>query len=89
MLKAGALTSQGEILMSDLKTRFGKRLRYLRRQRDMTQEQLAENAEISVDFAGLMERGVNAPSFNTLEKLARALDLEVHDLFDFGRVSPS
>ena len=56
--------------MSKLRVQFGRRLRQLRRQKDMTQEQLAEAAGISVDRLSNIERGVNAPSFETLEKLA-------------------
>jgi transcriptional regulator with XRE-family HTH domain len=33
----------------------------------MTQEQFAEALGISVDFLSLVERGINAPSFDTLE----------------------
>ncbi|MFQ6094469.1 MAG: helix-turn-helix domain-containing protein [bacterium] len=49
--------------MSDLKINFGRRIRVLRKRIGMTQEQLAEAADISVDFLSLVERGVNAPSF--------------------------
>lgn len=69
--------------MKHLRTQFGKRLRDLRKQKDMTQEQLAEKTLISVDFLSLIERGINAPSFDTLEKLAIALDTPVKHLFDF------
>ncbi len=50
----------------------------------MTQEQLAEAADISVDFLSLMERGVNAPSFATLERLADALGVPAKELFEFS-----
>ena len=70
--------------MNDLKQRFGKRLRQLRRERGLTQEQLAEASDLSVDFVSLLERGVNAPSFETLEVLATVLDVPVRDLFYFG-----
>ena len=70
--------------MKHLKTQFGKRLRDLRRQKNMTQEQLAEKALISVDFLSLIERGINAPSFDTLEKLAIALDVRVKRFFEFN-----
>lgn len=70
--------------MSDLKTRFGRRIRVLRKRKGMTQEQLAEAADISVDFLSLVERGVNAPSFTTLERLADALGVPEKDLFEFG-----
>jgi transcriptional regulator with XRE-family HTH domain len=71
-------------LTNDLKVKFGKRLRTLRKQRDLTQDQLAEAADISVDFLSLVERGKNAPSFKTLRRLATALEVEVKDLFDFS-----
>ncbi len=68
--------------MSGLRIQFGRRLRHLRRQKDLTQEQLAEAAGISVDMLSNIERGVNAPSFETLEKLAAALEVHVKALFD-------
>jgi transcriptional regulator with XRE-family HTH domain len=49
----------------------------------MTQEQFAEAAAISVDFLSLVERGINAPSFETLERFARVLKVGVADLFTF------
>lgn len=70
-------------MTDDLKIKFGKRLRTLRKQQNLTQEQLAEAADISVDFVSLVERGKNAPSFETLSRLAKALDVEVKELFDF------
>lgn len=36
--------------MSELRVQFGRRLRQLRRQKDLTQEQFAEAAGISVDM---------------------------------------
>jgi transcriptional regulator with XRE-family HTH domain len=70
--------------MPTLRTRFGKRLRALRRKRDFTQERFAEIAEISVDFLSLVERGINGPSFDTLDRMAKALRLQVRDLFEFS-----
>ena len=69
--------------MSNIKPLFGKRLRRLRRQADLTQEQLAERIGVSVEFVSNMERGINAPSFDTLEKLADSLKLKVSELFEF------
>jgi len=69
--------------MAELRKHFGKRLQLLRRQAGLTQEQLAEEAQISVDFLSLVERGINAPSFENLEKLAKALGVPVRELFDF------
>lgn len=69
--------------MGDLKNHFGRRLTWLRKQQGLTQESLAEAANVSVDFISLMERGHRAPSFDTLERLADALGVTVADLFTF------
>lgn len=69
--------------MNNLKKEFGVRLRLLRIQRQMTQEQLAAAASMSVDFLSLIERGKNSPSFASLEKLAQALKVPVQELFNF------
>lgn len=74
-------------MMSDLRARFGERLKRLRQQRGMTQEQLAEASKLSVDFVSQIERGVSAPSFESLERLAKALDVAVKDCFDFTGLS--
>jgi len=55
----------------------------IRAQRRMTQEQFAETLEVSVDFLSLMERAINAPSFETLERMAKRLRLSVAELFSF------
>lgn len=62
---------------------FGKRIRQLRRSRDLTQEELADLVSVSAEFISNLERGVNAPSFGTLEKLAEALDVALFELFVF------
>jgi len=47
----------------------------------MTQEQLAEKTAYSVDFIGLVERGVNAPTVERLQDIAEALGVQVWELF--------
>jgi len=49
----------------------------------MSQERFAETLGISVDFLSLIERGRNAPSFDTLDRMARRLRLSVAELFTF------
>ena len=71
--------------MEKLRKKFGKRVRELRINLNLTQEELAANSNISVDFISLIERGINAPSFETLEALARALHVEVNILFTFDK----
>jgi len=62
---------------------FGAHLREIRAQRGMTQERFAETLNISVDFLSLVERGISAPSFETLEKIAKRLKMPVANLFNF------
>jgi transcriptional regulator with XRE-family HTH domain len=67
--------------MNPLRTRFGKRLRKIRRDRDITQEQLAEAVNVTGEFISNLERGKSAPSFETVEKLAEALGVDVEEFF--------
>lgn len=55
----------------------------------MTQERFAETLNVSVDFLSLVERGINAPSFETLDRIAKRLKLPVAELFRFDTDSHS
>ncbi len=66
-----------------LQKKLGHRIADLRRSRELTQEQLAEALDCSVEFISLVERGVNAPSVAGLEKFAKALKVDVRELFTF------
>ena len=65
-----------------LEIAFGKRLRALRLERGLTQEQLAEGAEVHPTFISNLERGYSAPTLYTLLALAKALDVKPGDLVD-------
>ena len=69
--------------MLTLRERFGDRIRQIRRSRDLTQEEFAEVIGISVDFLSLIERGINAPSFETIDQIALRLHIPVIALFTF------
>lgn len=66
-----------------LQKKLGKRIADLRRARKLTQEELAEALDCSVEFISLVERGVNAPSVASLEEFAKILKVEVKELFTF------
>jgi transcriptional regulator with XRE-family HTH domain len=51
--------------------------------RKKSQEEFAELLEISVDFLSLIERGVNAPSFENLEAFSERLGIPASELFTF------
>jgi transcriptional regulator with XRE-family HTH domain len=70
---------------SRLRQQFGVRLLTIRRSRHLSQEQFAELVGISVDFLSLIERGINAPSFEKLEQIAHRLGIPVWQLFKFPK----
>ena len=72
-----------------LQKRLGQRIADLRKNRRLTQVQLAKAVGCSVEFISLVERGVNAPSVARLEDFAKALKVEVVDLFTFTGRKPT
>lgn len=65
----------------DAKRMVADRIRALRRERKVTQQWLADRAELSVDAVSALERGLALPNFETLFKLARAFELPMGDFF--------
>jgi transcriptional regulator with XRE-family HTH domain len=64
---------------------LAKKIRQLRERRDLTQQAAAEAAEIEVKHWQLLEAGTRAnPTLATLLAVARALDVEVHELLHFS-----
>lgn len=71
--------------VATLREKFGEHLRQIRLKRRMSQERFAEMLDISVDFLSLIERGRNAPSFETLDQMSKRLRVPVANLFTFKR----
>jgi transcriptional regulator with XRE-family HTH domain len=65
----------------ELKAALGKNLKLLRFRRELSQADLAEEALISVTFLSNIERGNNFPQAGTLCQLAKALNVQVWELF--------
>ncbi len=69
--------------------KFGAHLRRLRLSRGLTQEELAELSELSVDAVRRIERGAFSPSLDTLHKLCTGLEISFRTLFTgFERERP-
>jgi transcriptional regulator with XRE-family HTH domain len=66
--------------VSDVAIRFGLRLRELRREQGVSQEELAARAELHRTYVSSVERGERNVSLETVEKLAKALKLRMADL---------
>ncbi len=60
---------------------IGKRIRQERRRLKLTQEELAERADITANFLGHIERGTKRPTLNTLMKIADVLQVSMGPLF--------
>ena len=59
----------------------GERVRQLRRQREMSLQQVALRAELSVGFLSQIERGLRKPSAEILQQIARALEISSETLY--------
>ncbi len=69
-----------------MKKLLGKRIKELRTQQKLTQEQLAELLDIEERNLSKIECGVNFVRAETLEKLSAALKTSPKDLFDFNHL---
>jgi len=59
---------------------FGKIVKNIREERGLSQEILADRAELNRSYVGEVERGTAVPSLNTVYKIAKALNLSTSDL---------
>jgi len=62
--------------------KFGKRLKALRVERDLTQLELAEILDMSPNFVGMIERGVRNTTVENVFNIARALNIKPAALFE-------
>jgi transcriptional regulator with XRE-family HTH domain len=63
--------------------KFGAKLRAERLKRKLSQEKLAELAELHRNYIGLLERSEQSPSLIHIEKIAKALDISISKLMKF------
>lgn len=62
------------------KNSFGQKLKQVRKAKHLTQEALAELAGINEKHISKIETGVYFPTYNTLNKILTALDLNIEDV---------
>ena len=63
-----------------LKT-LGRKIQKLRKNHEITQEELAEMVHISRVYMGYIEQGRESPSLKLLMRLSKKLGVKVEDLF--------
>jgi transcriptional regulator with XRE-family HTH domain len=59
---------------------LGEAVRAKRKRAKLSQEKLAEKADLSTVFISRVERGKESPSVDSLVKIAKALGVRVRDL---------
>lgn len=67
--------------MADLRKRFGRLVAAHRRRVGLTQEGLAEAAELSVDMISKIEVGASGARFPVIERIAAALEVDPAEFF--------
>ena len=63
--------------------KLGFKIRIERQKRKMSQEKLAELANLNRNFIGMVERGESNITVKNLENISKAFDIDIKDLFDF------
>lgn len=59
---------------------FGRNVRRFRKERDLSQEALADEVGLAVTYVGQIERGIRNPTLEIVERLARVLKVKPLDL---------
>ena len=67
--------------MGEYQEVFSANIRRLRKQRGLTQRQLAERSGLSERYVSEVERGVANPRLMSLKELAAGLGVTIPDLF--------
>src|ERR1700722_10811555 len=68
---------------------IGDRLRELRQQRNLSQEEIENRTGLLRCYISRVENGHTVPAFETIEKFARALEVPLYQLFYEGEAPPA
>ena len=69
-----------------LKQDLGQRIQKLRKDKKITQEQLAEMVGIDPKNISRIEKGNNYPTAENLTSIAKALHVDIYELFVFNSI---
>ncbi len=72
--------------MKNTKQLLGSRIKELRRNKGLSQDQLSEEIGIDPKHLSRIELGKSFPYMETLEAIAKSLQVELKDLFDFSHL---
>ena len=68
---------------SEFYLKLGQNIKQRRKELGLTQQQLADKMNISLNFMGKIELAFSKPSLDTLIEIAKALDTSVSNLTKF------
>lgn len=71
------MISKKEILI-----KFGDRVREIRKEKGLSQEELSFKADLHRTYIGMIERAEKNITLVNIEKIANALEVSINDLFD-------
>ena len=66
--------------------KIGLKIKLLRNKISISQEELGFRAGVSKQQIGLIERGESSPTIDTLDQIARALEISLVDLVDVSKI---
>jgi len=66
----------------DVLVKFGNRVRFLRKQKNLSQEELSYKAELHRTYIGMIERAEKNITLLNIAKIAKALEVEIEELFN-------
>lgn len=61
--------------------KFGQQIQKLRKEKNLTQEDLAEHVGVDRSYMGFVERGERNPTLDKIIKIAKALKVTLSELF--------
>jgi len=64
--------------------KFGQRVRELRTERNLTQQQLADISGLHKNYIGMIERGERNPSLINIDVLANSFQISLSELMKFS-----
>jgi transcriptional regulator with XRE-family HTH domain len=64
----------------EILVKFGDKVRQIRKEKDMSQEELSFKANLHRTYIGMIERAEKNITLINIEKIAKALNIEVSDL---------
>jgi transcriptional regulator with XRE-family HTH domain len=68
-------------MKDEILVRFGDNLRQIRKNKGLSQEQLASDANLHRTYIGMIERAEKNITLLNIYKISKALDIDIIDLF--------